>query len=77
MTDMNIVKVFKTDVQDRQVARHIVLFLQLAFSHCRINFDLDDCDRILRIESPQDLIEEAEIQLLMAGWGHHCEPLQD
>jgi hypothetical protein len=74
---MKIVKVFKTDVQDQLVARHIILFLQQTFSHCRINFDLDDCDRILRIESHQGSIEETEIQLLITRCGHHCEPLQD
>ena len=73
---MRIVKVFKTDVHDQVVARRIILFLQQTFSHCRINFDLDDCDRILRIESQQGAIEESEIQLLVARYGHHCEPLQ-
>ena len=43
----------KTDVQDQLVARQIIYFLQQTFSHCRINFDLDDCDRVLRIESLQ------------------------
>ncbi|MHA4808997.1 hypothetical protein ACX0G9_12865 [Flavitalea flava] len=74
---MKIVKVFKTDVQDHQVAKHVILFLQQTFSHCRINFDLDDCDKILRIESLREPIEETRIQLLMAGYGHFCEPLQD
>lgn len=74
---MKIVKVFKTDVQDQVVARHLILFLQQTFSYCRINFDLDDCDKILRIESQRESIEEAEIQLLIARYGYHCEPLQD
>lgn len=73
---MKNVKVFKTDVQDHLVARHIILFLQQTFSHYRINFDLDDCDRILRIESQEGTIEDAEIGLLIARYGHHCEPLQ-
>jgi len=74
---MNIVYVFKTDVQDKQSARHIILFLQRVFSRCRINFDLDDCDRILRIESSQGLIEDAQIQLLATRQGYYCEPLVD
>jgi len=74
--DMKIVKVFKTDVQDRPASRHIIRLIQRAFSHYRINFDLDDCDRILRIESQQGPIEEAEIQLLIARCGHWCEPLE-
>lgn len=74
---MKIVQVFKTDVQDQQAARRIILFLRRNFTHCRINFDLDDCDRILRIESRQGSIEETEVQLLIAVYGYHCEPLQD
>jgi hypothetical protein len=74
---MKIVKVFKTDVKEEQVARLILFFLQQALSHCTINFDLDDCDKILRIESQQGPIEEEHIQLLVARYGHHCEPLQD
>jgi hypothetical protein len=74
---MKIVQVFKTDVQDQLVARHILLFLQQTLSHCRINFDLDDCDKILRIESQQESVAETRIQLLIASYGHHCEPLQD
>jgi hypothetical protein len=74
---MKIVKVFKTDVKDQQVARLILFFLQQTFSHYTINFDLDDCDKILRIESQQGSIEEGDIQLLVARYGHHCEPLQD
>jgi hypothetical protein len=74
---MKFVQVFKTDVQDRQMARHIIHFLQQNFSQCRINFDLDDCDKILRIESWQGSIEEAKIRLLVAKYGYHCEPLRD
>jgi hypothetical protein len=74
--DMKIVKVFKTDVQDQPTSGHIIHLLQLAFSYYRINFDLDDCDRVLRIESHQEPIEESEIQLFIASCGYHCEPLQ-
>lgn len=58
------------------VAKYIIFFLQQTFSHYRINFDLDDCDNILRIESQQGSIDEGEIQILLARCGHHCEPLR-
>ena len=74
---MRIVQIFKTDVQDQLVARHIILFLRRNFSHSRINFDLDDCDKILRIESQQGSIDEAEIRSLVTGCGYQCEPLND
>ena len=74
---MKIVQVFKTDVPDRETARVITFLLQRDFSQCRINFDLDDCDRILRIESRQTSVDEMEILLLVGGCGYHCEPLRD
>ena len=72
---MKIVIVFKTNVEDQCVAHQIILFLQQIFTQSRVNFDLDDCDRVLRVESRQESIEEAEIQLLVARWGYFCEPL--
>lgn len=74
---MKIVKVFKTNVQDYLAAGHIILALEQTFSHCRINFDLNDCDNILRMESPQGSIDEAEIRLIILECGYHCEPLPD
>jgi pimeloyl-ACP methyl ester carboxylesterase len=42
---------FKTDVDSDQVAVKIITALQRIFPGYRINFDLDDCDKILRVES--------------------------
>jgi hypothetical protein len=72
---MKIVKIFKTDVEHQVVARYIIFFLQQTFSNYRINFDLEDTDNILRIESQQGSIDEREIQSLLASCGHQCEPL--
>ncbi len=74
---MKIVQVFKTDVPDREVARIIIFLLQRDFSQCRINFDLDDCDRILRIESRQTSVDESRIGSLIGQVGYHCEPLRE
>ncbi len=74
---MKIVQVFKTDVHNRSSAIQIVGFLQRHFTRYKINFDLDDCDNILRIESPDGAIPATDIQRLIAAFGYHCEPLQD
>ncbi|MNR37443.1 hypothetical protein D3C85_1554560 [compost metagenome] len=47
---MDIIEVFKTNVQNSKMANFIISFLQKEFPNCRINFDLEDCDKILRIE---------------------------
>ena len=72
---MKIVQVFKTDVQDHATATRIVHFLQLHFYDSRINFDLDDCDNILRVESRDTTITDIEVQSLITKCGHLCEPL--
>lgn len=45
-----MVEVFKTNVEQADAASELLQRLQLNFPDCRINFDLDDCDRILRLE---------------------------
>lgn len=74
---MKAIHVFKTDVDDHRVAGNIILFLQQHFSHCSVNFDLADCDNILRIEASPGLVKETDIQLVLAGLGYDCEPLGD
>lgn len=44
------VEVFKTNVQQQRQAAWLLGLLNRQFPLCRINFDLDDCDRILRVE---------------------------
>lgn len=46
-----MVEVFKTNINSRRLANKIQNCLEEAFPGHSINFDLDDCDRILRIES--------------------------
>jgi hypothetical protein len=68
-----MVEVFKTNVQ--QVEEANLLFQKLAehFPHHKINFDLTDCDKILRLEGdsffPQSIID------LLNENGVECEVL--
>jgi len=62
-----MVEVFKTNVQERK-APILLAALSNAFPGCRINFDLEDCDRVLRIEGT-DFCNEAIISMLNA---HNC-----
>lgn len=45
-----MVEVFKTNVEDAEQADIILRKLNIHFPAYRINFDLADCDRILRVE---------------------------
>lgn len=43
-------EIFKTNVTTLSEADEVLKNLRMYFPSCRINFDLHDCDRILRVE---------------------------
>tara|TARA_Y100000815_G_scaffold223362_1_gene210368 strand:- start:492 stop:752 length:261 start_codon:yes stop_codon:yes gene_type:complete len=49
--DKTIVEVFKTNVGNQHLAEKIISELNQLYPEYRINFDLEDCDKVLRIES--------------------------
>lgn len=70
-----MVEVFKTNISDDEVAKHLIQELQILIPHALINFDLDNCDRILRVERQE--IRVIPILDLLKGKGHFCEVLED
>ena len=69
-----MVEVFKTNIQRKRTAAKIKMELLLLFPDCKINFDLDDCDRILRIESAVEVGGKIEEEMIKKGF--YCEELQ-
>ena len=70
---MNTVEVFKTNVQQKKDADKLLKYLSKQFPCYKINFDLDDCDKILRVEG-ETLLPDKIIDLLLAK-GHECHML--
>jgi hypothetical protein len=68
-----MVEVFRTNVQSKHVAQDIIANLLQHYPTAKINFDLEDCDKILRIES-QCIVLENVIELLTTN-GCTCEVL--
>lgn len=68
-----MVEVFKTNIEREHTAAKIKLELLELFPGCKINFDLDDCDRILRIESAVEIGKEIECAVIKKGF--QCEEL--
>ena len=68
-----MVEVFKTNVQQHEQADQLASVLRGRFDFCKINFDLEDCDKILRVESKQICVE-AIIDILSTH-GLECEVL--
>ena len=69
-----MVEVFKTNIEDKLVADSLVQELGTLFPGSSVNFDLDDCDRILRIAGPG--VIPAHITALLLRRGHLCEILE-
>jgi len=44
------IEIFKTNVTDNASAKDIIEELACLIPSAKINFDLDDCDKILRVE---------------------------
>ncbi|MBS1524054.1 MAG: hypothetical protein JST19_00305 [Bacteroidetes bacterium] len=69
-----MVEVFKTNVRGKRQARALLNILSDRFPLLRINFDLDDCDKILRVEG--DAICQESITELVAENGYACDVLE-
>lgn len=70
---MTIVEVFKTNVNKEDEAKDLIAKLSSHFPQCKINFDLEDCDKILRVEGKQILPEK--IVEVINGNGYQCNVL--
>ena len=68
-----MVEVFKTNVQQHELAEQLASILRDRFAFSRINFDLEDCDKILRVEDKQIYVET--IIEILSTHGFQCEIL--
>jgi hypothetical protein len=69
-----MVEVFKTDVTKRMQARSLVHFLSKHFPGSKINVDLDDCDKVLRVEGKN--FHPEKIIVLVNEKGFDCKVLE-
>ncbi|QSB26564.1 hypothetical protein [Flavobacterium sp. CLA17] len=68
------VEVFKTNVQRELDKNYIIAVIQTQFPDYKVNFDLEDCDKILRVEGvalePKNIIDYVNCL------GYICVPLE-
>ena len=69
-----MVEVFKTNVEDAELAQLLIHKLLNYFSFFRVNFDLDDCDKILRVQG-SDISPEKITELLIRE-NYQCQVLE-
>jgi hypothetical protein len=68
-----MIEIFKTNVEKQEDADTILQQLKTLFPNYRCNFDLDDCDKILRIEAGN--MDILTIEALLKTMGFDCENL--
>ena len=69
-----MVEVFKTNVEEDSQAEALIALLIQQLPDCEINFDLDDCDKILRIAG--DYVKITHIERILNQEGFKCKCLQ-
>ncbi len=68
-----MVEVFKTTVYKEEQSELLLQKLHFEYPCWRINFDLEDCDNILRVEG--DCIPIEKVMRLLNSYGYDCEAL--
>ncbi|WP_413670006.1 hypothetical protein ACEN9X_08765 [Mucilaginibacter sp. Mucisp86] len=69
-----MVEVFKTNVENPADASILVALLQKQIINSRVNFDLEDCDKILRVEGTD--ISHRRVVAILKKHGYLCELLE-
>lgn len=72
-----MIEVFKTNVCKPQHAILLIARIQASFLHYQANFDLQDCDRILRVKCTSGVVQPALIINLLKESGFEAEVLRD
>jgi len=69
-----MVEVFKTNVQKKAQSQELLCVLSETFPSLKINFDLSDRDKVLRVEGEN--MEALRIMILLKEYGFTCEVLE-
>jgi hypothetical protein len=72
-----MVEVFKTDIRDGGHAVMLLDQIHKNFQGYKANFDLEDCDKILRVTCTTGTIQPYRIISLLKDFGCHAEVLPD
>ena len=71
-----MVEVFKTNVKDGDHAAKLMAVIHKQRTNYKANFDLEDCDKILRIECHSSHIEVYFVIGLLEYFGFNADILQ-
>ncbi len=68
-----MVEIFKTNVNDRDHAQLLISEIHGAFNNYKATFDLEDCDKILRVKSNAEVIQPTSLILFLKNFGCAAE----
>jgi len=71
-----MVEVFKTNVEDHQQAKILLEQIHKVFTGYKANFDLGDCDKILRVQSTVK-VQITDLISLLKDFGSAAQVLPD
>lgn len=72
-----MVEVFKTNVDDQVDAMILVDHIHENFPDYEANFDLEDCDKILRVKAATPFVQVDRIIRMLANMGFVADILPD
>jgi hypothetical protein len=72
-----MIEVFKTNVNKKQEADRLVKALLLAMPGYLFCFDLEDCDRILKVRAADDQLDNRHVIQLLNENNYTCTFLEE
>ncbi len=72
-----MVEIFRTNVNNRRLADRVLKTLRANLPAYLFNFDLDDCDRILRAQSAGTPIETTKVIRIVEGHSVEISVFED
>lgn len=72
-----MVEVFKTDVHEGSHAKMLVDEIHKSFSNYKANFDLQDCDNILRVKCLSGQVDASVLIGFLKDFGFNAQVLPD
>ena len=73
---MRSVEIFKTNVRGKRNALYLVGEMNAVFPGHKISIDLDDRDKVLRVESRKGNVKTTEVIKLLKERNFNCEVLK-
>lgn len=72
-----MIEVFKTNVECPDQAMMLLNQIHKNFADYKANFDLHDCDNILRVKTATESIQSESLISFLKDFGFHAEVLPD